>query len=196
MDNDTASIIVAQFSALRDEILLINTSKFMLLQAKYVWIAGVLGGLYFIQTRKNKFDNKEIFLILNLLLFSLLPYDLAYAWLDCQVNTIGAYIQTHIENIAFKSIANKLPDNFVFWETFFKEANKPYRHLLSFSQYISIILPSAGVILYIALHSYKTDNKLRIAQKLKALDTFGLINLVLFTLITTINIVFIISQIS
>lgn len=100
--------IIAQFEALRGEIIWINTTKFCLLQAKLLWIGGsvlILTQLY-VQSKKRdllKIGADKFMLALALILISLLCYDLLFQWLNSQVNTIGKYIQHNIEPVFEKA---------------------------------------------------------------------------------------------
>lgn len=122
MTRETLDIFLAQFNALRGEILWINGTKFALLQAKYVWTASILGGLSFLKwhvatgngQENDEISFKAVFLILNFLLCSLLAYDLVFDWLDNQVLTIGTYIEPPLTTQYLSGLSIQL------WESYFK----------------------------------------------------------------------------
>lgn len=134
------SVILEQFKALRDEIIWINSAKFLILQAKYIWIAGVItiiGSAFAIF--KDKFHVRKkrelLGIILVFFLFSLLPFDFTLEWLNCQVNEIREYINIEIEP-KLKTITNDI--KLIYWEEFFKNKHGVY---LSLALVFSTIIP-------------------------------------------------------
>jgi hypothetical protein len=185
MTPEALNIVLAQFNALRGEILWINGAKFALIQAKYVWTASILGGLSFLKwsvgtgknQEKDRISLKAVFLILNFLLLSLLAYDLVFDWLDNQVITIGAYIREVIEPPLTNQHLSGL--SIQLWEHYLKSKQIGGFPFFGIGVKSTTLLPAAGVLAYL-VYLLKAK-KVRLPGE--CLDVLGLFNVILFIII-------------
>lgn len=173
----TVDILLAQYKALRDEILWINSAKLLIVQAKYLWIAGVLGGFSFFVKRNNILSIGKTLFILNLFLCSLIAYDLIFAWLDTQVLLIGKYIKYFFEDKAFKGFVHI--DGFVFWENYFSCIKANHSRYLFIGLNVASLFPLASTWGYLYWQVSKLDD-FSVRQKLSNL---GLLNIIFFLVI-------------
>lgn len=195
MENQSIEIIIEQFKALREEIIWINSTKFLIIQAKYIWIAGITtaiitGYSYF---RKKEFDigPRVLLSLLTLFLFSLVCYDFLLEWLNCHVNNIGQYIAANIEPF-LKNKANDFTG--LFWEEYFKTTYK-YHFFIAFGVAITSLLPLliSWMFLIFIYNRYKDPNiKVFSIKDLKRV--YGIINLLMFIAASGINVFLIYKQ--
>lgn len=157
IQNAKALILTSQFEALREEIIWINTSKLILIQAKVIWAGTIIGGLLAYSSNKGKSIREIITLrpiftlfIIGVTCIALPIYDLVFLWLSHQVVLIGSYIHHHIEPAFQKVLMEKF--EMTFWETFFIKTKWIHGPFLGLAAFLSSVLTQFAALTFLAFN--------------------------------------------
>jgi hypothetical protein len=141
-------VLIAQFTALRQEILWINESKLWILQMKFAWVAGLVSGISISHDKLASKDVNVVNFVIALGLYSLLSFDFVFWWLNAQVETIGGYIRTCIEP-PLKTIS-RLDGGVKLWEEVFAEKKLSHGPYLDYGFKVASATPLVFAWVYIS----------------------------------------------